>query len=73
MENNSLLDKQGVADFLNVSYRTVDTLRFAHGLPFIKIGSQIRFSLDAVNRWIDQKTNTGNGSPKGTTEQQSEA
>lgn len=57
-----LLDKQGAADLLLVSVRKIDGMRKAGRLPFLKIGNQVRFRREALERWIDdlEKSQAGN-------------
>lgn len=44
--------KKDVADFLKVSIRQVDYLREKFGLPFVKVGSLIRFRPEEVEAWV---------------------
>jgi excisionase family DNA binding protein len=45
-----------LAEALKVSRQTLYDWR-KKGLPFIKIGSRIRFDLEAVNEWINEQNN----------------
>lgn len=52
--SDSLLKTEQLAKVLNVSPRTVHTLR-EQGLPFIKLGRSIRFHLADVLAWIKSR------------------
>ena len=45
-----------MCEFLKCSERKIDYLREKEGLPFIRIGSAIRFSIESVNQWVQTKT-----------------
>jgi excisionase family DNA binding protein len=47
------LSKDALADHLGVSERTVKTWR-AKGLPACKVGRELMFDIEAVNRWIER-------------------
>lgn len=43
-----------LAELLKVSRQAIYNWRM-NGLPFVKIGSRIRFDLEAVNEWINEQ------------------
>jgi len=51
----TLLTINGVADFLQVKKSTIYQLTSKRQIPFIKIGSQLRFDLSTIELWIDEK------------------
>lgn len=51
-EADSLMSKQEVADYLNVSLRTVDTLIAEQELIPVRIRSMSRFTRDTVERYV---------------------
>ena len=53
-----VLDKMGVSKMLGVSIRQVDNLRTEKGLPWMQVGSLVRFSREAVEAWLAQQTQT---------------
>lgn len=48
-----LLTMQELADYMQVTTRTVQNLIKYKGLPFLKIGRYYRFDRDAVIRWLE--------------------
>ncbi len=46
-----LLDKNGIAEVLNISVSMVNKL-MAQGMPHIKIGKAVRFEKEPVIEWI---------------------
>jgi excisionase family DNA binding protein len=49
---SALLDVDELAEFLNVSVRHVRRLVFERRVPFLKIGSRVRFEPEAVAVWL---------------------
>ena len=49
---NSLLDVEEVADRLHVTVRHVRRLVFERRIPFLKIGSLLRFDPEEVEDWL---------------------
>lgn len=47
-----LLTRKELANELKVTERTVDLWRMHKGLPFIKMGSLVRFEKDKVMEWL---------------------
>ena len=48
-----LLTKQEVADFLGVSVKTIDKKVMLNEIPFYKIGKLVRFSKTRVIDWVE--------------------
>lgn len=46
-----ILTKEDLAKLLKVTVRTIDRLR-KEGLPFLKVGNQIRFDKSDVINWL---------------------
>ena len=61
MNCNNLMNKKEMCEFLKCSPRKVDYLREREGLPFIRIGGAIRFSIESVNQWV--QTTASNNEP----------
>ena len=55
MEKETLLNKKQVCELLQCSCRQVDVLRERHGLPSLHVGGLIRFRLDSVRQWINDR------------------
>ena len=51
-----LLTDAEVRDLLGVSRTTVWRLRTRKGLPFLRIGSEIRYDPDALQSWVEQQS-----------------
>ena len=52
------LDVKQLADYFQCSERTIHTLKEKNGMPFFRIGRQIRFDLDEIKAW---RKGGGNG------------
>jgi excisionase family DNA binding protein len=52
---NTLVDKNVVAEKLNVSTSTVKRMTLAGELPHVKIGRSVRYDLHAIAEWLDSK------------------
>lgn len=54
MDNSSKkpMTQAEAAEFLGVSLRTLLKLRKQDGLPFARVGAQIRFERDAIIAWM---------------------
>lgn len=50
---DKLLSTKELSEYLGLSRMTLSRWR-SEGLPFIKIGKQVRFKLDDVMKWIEQ-------------------
>jgi excisionase family DNA binding protein len=55
MENNSLMTKKQVAQYLQLTTRTVDRLMQC-GLPYYKLGNQrCRFRFSDIAQWLEDE------------------
>lgn len=52
LQPRRFLSKEALAEHLGVSPRTIKTWR-AKGLPGCRVGREIMFDVDEVNRWIE--------------------
>ena len=46
------VSKEKLADRLGITERTIKTWR-SHGLPAVKVGRELMFDVDDVDRWIE--------------------
>jgi excisionase family DNA binding protein len=53
LEPRRFLSKEALAEHLGVSPRTIKTWR-AKGLPGCRVGREVMFDVDEVNRWIER-------------------
>lgn len=51
---NRLINTGELCSMLRISRNTLLKLR-SEGLPFLRVGNGIRFSLNAVSRWLQNK------------------
>jgi excisionase family DNA binding protein len=51
---NKVLTLEELADYLRVHPSTIYRLLRKNQLPAFKVGSDWRFNLDSVDKWIDQ-------------------
>ena len=49
-----MLNKKEIAAHYKVSVPTIDRL-MTQGLPFTKIGKSVRFDLETVEKWLEDK------------------
>jgi excisionase family DNA binding protein len=56
-----LFDRESLAEYLRLSTDTVDRLVKAGKLPCVRIGAQVRFTLDDVERFIASNRCAGPG------------
>ena len=54
MIDNKLLNKKELSEFMNVSIGKVD-LMMSDGLKYIKMNRNVRFRMEDVNEYINQK------------------
>ena len=54
MVDNKLLNKKELSEFMNVSVGKVD-LMMSDGLKYIKMNRNVRFRMEDVNEYINQK------------------
>ena len=58
---NKLLKPKEAAELLNVSSKTLANHRaLGSGLPYFKINGEIRYKIDAVERYINKNTHGEN-------------
>lgn len=48
-----VITKEELATFLKVTQRTIDRLR-KEGMPFFKVGTNIRFDKEEVIKWLKE-------------------
>jgi len=55
---NKLVDEEEAAKFLNVSPRSMSKWRSTkeHGIPFVKIGRAVRYSIEDLESYIEKHT-----------------
>jgi excisionase family DNA binding protein len=53
LQPRRFLSKEALADHLGVSPRTIKTWR-SRGLPGCRVGREVMFDIDEVNRWIER-------------------
>jgi len=49
-----MLNKKQIAEHYAVSVPTIDRL-MKEGLPYVKVGKNVRFDLDEVKEWLKNK------------------
>ena len=54
MVDNKLLNKKELSEFMNVSVGKVD-LMMSDGLKYIKMNRNVRFRMEDINEYINQK------------------
>lgn len=54
IQEERLLTKEDIANFLNVSIKKIDRLVSMEEIPFYKIGRSVRFSKKGVLAWIKE-------------------
>jgi excisionase family DNA binding protein len=52
--DDKLLTKVEIADFLNVSRKTIDRKVHMNEIPYYKVGRLVRFSKERVLAWADE-------------------
>lgn len=53
-DDERLLTKQEIANFLNVSIKMIDRKVFMDEIPYLKIGRLVRFSKKKVLAWAEE-------------------
>lgn len=51
-----LLTAREAAEALSVTERTLWNWTASHGLPCVRIGRSLRYSVDELRKWIDSRT-----------------
>jgi len=59
VDDEKLLTKQEIADFLNVSIKMIDRKVLMNEIPYLKVGRLVRFSKSVVLVWAEEKTSKG--------------
>ncbi|MFT4593579.1 MAG: excisionase family DNA binding protein [Phycisphaerales bacterium] len=53
-ESKQLLNREEAAQWFGLSVRTLDKLTKEGGVPSFKIGRQVRYSLQALEKWVEE-------------------
>lgn len=60
VRNDRLLTVEELAEFLNLSVGTIYHLVSQHRVPFVRLSARcLRFQMDVILAWIDQKAEKG--------------
>ena len=51
----ALLTAEELAKHLKVRASYLQWLRHRHGLPYVRVGGEVRFRLQDVNAWLEQR------------------
>lgn len=54
-----LITREVLAEHFGMSKDAVDDLRNKQGLPFYKLGNQVRFRVSEVEKWLEQRKQNG--------------
>lgn len=54
VDDERLLTKQEIANFLNVSIKMIDRKVAMNEIPYLKIGSLVRFSKKRILAWAEE-------------------
>ena len=54
VDNEKLLTKREIADYLNVSIKMIDRKVLMNEIPYLKIGRLVRFSRMKVIAWAEE-------------------
>lgn len=58
VEDEKLLTKKEIAEFLNVSIKMIDRKVHLNEIPFMKIGSLVRFSKSKILAWAEENNSS---------------
>lgn len=58
VEDDRLLTKQEIANFLNVSVKMIDKRVHMNEIPYIKVGRLVRFSKSRVLAWATENNSS---------------
>jgi len=63
MSKNNLLTQKEMAEYLGTTVGSLNTWRCQnrYPIPFIKVGSLVRYNLDDVNKWLKTRTQNSLG------------
>lgn len=58
---NEFLTAAEVATMIGVTPHSLAVWRMhgRYGLPWVRVGGRVRYTQEAVKRWLEQRTNTG--------------
>lgn len=59
VDDEKLLTKQEIADFLNVSIKMIDRKVMMNEIPHLKVGRLVRFSKAVVLAWAEENISKG--------------
>lgn len=54
VDDEKLLTKKEIADFLNVSIKMIDRKVLMNEIPYLKVGKLVRFSKKKVLAWAEE-------------------
>jgi excisionase family DNA binding protein len=55
MDQERLLTRKDVMDYLRISHGTLDKLIKAREIPFIKLGRRVLFKKSDIDTWLESK------------------
>ena len=58
VEDEKLLTKREIAEFLNVSIKMIDRKVHMNDIPFMKIGRLVRFSKSKILAWAEESNSS---------------
>lgn len=58
VEDEKLLTKKEIAEFLNVSVKMIDKKVHLNEIPFMKIGRLVRFSKSKILAWAEENNSS---------------
>jgi excisionase family DNA binding protein len=58
VEDEKLLTKKEIAEFLNVSIKMIDRKVHMNEIPFFKIGKLVRFSKSKILAWAEENNSS---------------
>jgi excisionase family DNA binding protein len=67
-DNCLLLQSHEAAKRLSISTRTLNKLACSGSLPCVRIGRSVRYSVDALKKWIRETESTAKPRPESTTD-----
>lgn len=53
MDEEKLLTKKEIAEFLNISIKTIDKKVHMNEIPYMKVGRLVRFSKSRILAWVE--------------------
>ena len=58
---NTLLNQDELCQYLRISKSSLWRLRTYHHLPYVLIGSSLRYQIAEIERWIEKQTSEQRG------------